>query len=370
MAKLKTQQEILEKFTEVHGNKYDYSKMFYRNTRSLVCIICRTHGEFSQLAMGHTKGYGCPACSVNSRADTLEICIKEFIEKHGERYDYSKVVYRGIREPVIIICKDHGEFLQTPASHKRHGCTLCRNDSYKPKLSDVISKFNEVHDSAYSYENFKYVNSHTKGSMTCEHHGDFLQTPANHLKKQGCPKCGDLRTASHFRRTLDQVLESFRAKHGTTYDYSLITSYEGSDRDKLPIICSKHGVFRQQADNHSQGQGCPSCKKCGYNRSKAGSLYIFTHKNTTKVGITNRSVGTRLIEINKSSKQDFVLVESHKFSDGEIPFKIEKLILAYLAQNYNPVEDASHDGYTECFTDVDLKLLQEFVAQSIYTLQR
>jgi hypothetical protein len=306
-----------------------------------------------------------------SMGKSQEEVITKFREVHGNKYGYDKFIYTGMRNRGIVTCKVHGDFIQQAGNHIRgYGCRLCSHESYKSKLPDVIAKFNEVHNSIYRYENFKYVNSSTKGSVTCNQHGDFLVSPANHLKKRGCPKCGDLRTASHFRRTLDQVLESFRAKHGATYDYSLITSYEGSDRDKLPMICSKHGVFHMRSDNHSQGQGCPSCMKCGYNKSKAGSLYIFTHKNTTKVGITNRSVGTRLIEINKSSKQDFVLVESHKFSDGEIPFKIEKLILTYLAQNYNPVEDTSHDGYTECFTDVDLKLLQEFVAQSVYTLQR
>lgn len=299
---------------------------------------------------------------------THQEVIEKFIEVHGDRYEYKKFIFTGMCRKGVITCKVHGDFLQEASSHmKGAGCTLCRNDAYKPSFSAIITKFKEVHKSAYSYDKFVYINNLTRGLATCEKHGDFLVSPNNHRRGRGCPKCGDLRMAASCRRTLEKVLSSFKSKHGTTYDYSLITSYEGSDRDKLPILCSKHGIFHQRADNHSQGKGCPSCMKCGYNRSKAGSLYIMTSGNTTKVGITNRSVNTRLIEISRSSGIQFTLAESHKFSDGEIPFQIEKLVLEYLSNNYQPVVDTSHDGYTECFTDVDLKLLQEFVAQAINT---
>ena len=38
---------------------------------------------------------------------------------HGDKYDYSKVEYKGCLEKVCIICPEHGEFWQTPKSHLR-----------------------------------------------------------------------------------------------------------------------------------------------------------------------------------------------------------------------------------------------------------
>lgn len=56
---------------------------------------------------------------------------EEFIEKarlvHGDRYDYSKFIYINCMTKGIIICKEHGEFLQTPNSHisKKQNCFKC-----------------------------------------------------------------------------------------------------------------------------------------------------------------------------------------------------------------------------------------------------
>lgn len=62
----------------------------------------------------------------------VKLTTKEFIRRarqvHGNRYDYSKVKYEGSHKKVIIICREHGEFEQTPGNHI-HGqnCRKCRN---------------------------------------------------------------------------------------------------------------------------------------------------------------------------------------------------------------------------------------------------
>ena len=45
---------------------------------------------------------------------------------HGDRYSYSKSLYVNAETKLIISCKEHGDFLQTPSSHQRgHGCSKC-----------------------------------------------------------------------------------------------------------------------------------------------------------------------------------------------------------------------------------------------------
>jgi hypothetical protein len=59
------------------------------------------------------------------RKDTAKF-IAEAIAIHGERYDYSKVVYVKYRKRVEIICPVHGSFWQTPALHvKGRNCRKC-----------------------------------------------------------------------------------------------------------------------------------------------------------------------------------------------------------------------------------------------------
>jgi hypothetical protein len=45
MKKLTTE-EFIKRAIAVHGDKYDYSKVDYKNKEEKVCIICPKHGEF------------------------------------------------------------------------------------------------------------------------------------------------------------------------------------------------------------------------------------------------------------------------------------------------------------------------------------
>lgn len=51
-------------------------------------------------------------------AYTHDQIITQFTDAHGDTYDYSQVKYSAGSSNVIIVCKDHGPFPQTPAKHK------------------------------------------------------------------------------------------------------------------------------------------------------------------------------------------------------------------------------------------------------------
>jgi len=76
----------------------------------------------------------CIVCSLHECDEKEHKCDRktlEFIKKarkvHGYKYDYSRVRYVRNKEKVIIICRIHGEFLQTPSSHlQRQGCRKCQ----------------------------------------------------------------------------------------------------------------------------------------------------------------------------------------------------------------------------------------------------
>ena len=141
MAKALTQEQFIEKANIVHAGKYDYSDVVYINNRTKVNIICPTHGVFAQLPSSHLLGNGCPQCarlwsddhrknlqkaSRASRGMTTQEWIERAMAVHGNKYDYSKVVYVNQRTNVKIICPVHGLFEQKADSHLRgHGCRLC-----------------------------------------------------------------------------------------------------------------------------------------------------------------------------------------------------------------------------------------------------
>ena len=73
--------DFIEKAKEIHGNKYDYSKVEYKNLRTKVCIICPKHGEFWQIPYSHLKGFGCSKCGHEKTNNSKVSNTFIFIEK-------------------------------------------------------------------------------------------------------------------------------------------------------------------------------------------------------------------------------------------------------------------------------------------------
>ena len=89
-----TTEEITEKLKQIYGDKYDYSKVEYKSLQTKICVICKEHGEFWQMPQTMLKGYGCLVCAAeNRRKVDEERFLQRSKEKHGNFYDYSKVVY-------------------------------------------------------------------------------------------------------------------------------------------------------------------------------------------------------------------------------------------------------------------------------------
>lgn len=123
---------FLDRSKVIHGDRYDYSKVIWNNTRIKVEIVCSTHGSFYQTPFKHLQGQGCPNCRKNADV-TQEIFIERAKRIHGdEAYDYSQVHYESMWTPVEIICPTHGSFFQTPAKHVKtgkhaaQGCPDCK----------------------------------------------------------------------------------------------------------------------------------------------------------------------------------------------------------------------------------------------------
>ena len=187
---------------------------------------------------------------------------KKFIEKarkiHGDKYDYSKVVYKKSSEKVIIICSTHGEFWQTPDNHtnQKQGCPKCAKN-YKLTTKTFIEKAKNIHGNKYNYSKVEYVNAHTKVTIICPIHGEFEQMPYQHIQKHECPKCGGYNTGIKLSKTLEHFIKQAIIIHGSKYDYSKVKYV--NTHTKVKIICKKHGNFYQEPNNHLSGNGCPIC---------------------------------------------------------------------------------------------------------------
>ncbi len=121
----KTTESFINECILLRGDRYDYSKVNYVNNKTKIKIICNLHGVFEQTPNNHlSKLRNCPKCSGHLKNE--KEVVTNFINIHGTRYDYSKVNYINSKRKVEIICKEHGPFLQTPNNHlKGQNCKKC-----------------------------------------------------------------------------------------------------------------------------------------------------------------------------------------------------------------------------------------------------
>ena len=267
--------DFIRKARSVHGDKYDYSKVEYKDNKTRVIIICKEHGEFTQTPAKHYIKRGCPICSRYSHIKNpihVVFSTEDFIRKarsvHGDKYDYSKVEYTNNRNKITIICPIHGEFEQTPYSHlEGHGCFPCSrnraNDMMRHSTEDFIKKAKEIHGDKYDYSKVEYVTINKNVTIICKEHGEFQQTPYSHLKSNGCNKCTFRDLGVSQRSNTEDFIQKAKEIHGDKYDYSKV-EYTKND-SKVTIICPIHGEFKLTPKLHIQGS---ICYKCTYNTSK------------------------------------------------------------------------------------------------------
>lgn len=123
---------FLQKAREVHGPKYSYKHADFSNTHQDSSIECPLHGIFIQTLNNHLRGRGCPECAKISKTKTTQEAILSFIDIHQDTYDYSLVNYSKKDDKVVILCKKHGAFSQTPNNHlSGNGCPKCQNKDFK-----------------------------------------------------------------------------------------------------------------------------------------------------------------------------------------------------------------------------------------------
>ena len=217
-----------------------------------------------------------------------EAFILKAQEKHGTKFDYSKVEYTNCKKKVIITCPIHGEALQTPEMHlSTSGCRLCGMAEISRKATQPVG--NRLHEAVLKH-NDKYdysltdttAPSKSKMLIICPEHGEFKQTFNDHVKGKGCPSCGTNRTADARRMTQAQFVKKSEEVHAGKYDYSK-TSYT-LIKNSVVITCPIHGDFIQVAEVHLRGNGCNSCGVASASDKTRTSLAEFLEKAKAKHG--------------------------------------------------------------------------------------
>lgn len=114
--------------------------------------------------------------------------------------------------------------------------------SKKVTTYDFVNRAKIAHNNKYDYSKVDYINNSTKVCIICPEHGEFWQTPNNHLRGKGCPFCKGEKLRSDRRISLEEFIIRAKGIFNNKYDYSLVEIK--NVMTKVKIICPTHGVFR------------------------------------------------------------------------------------------------------------------------------
>lgn len=208
---------FLQRATEMHKGKFDYSQVEYITAKVKVKIICPNHGEFWIKPDKHLSknSRGCQECALDSRRKywgtkpkrepkpplSKEIILERCINKYGDKFQYSFEKYEGLsKKSLIIICPHHGEFVTSPSSFLAKqtitGCYQCGRNKLKIDITQsydtTIQQFNEKFNFQYDYPESNreiYKNKKSIIDIICKTHGPFKKKAQKHLAGQGCFQC-------------------------------------------------------------------------------------------------------------------------------------------------------------------------------------
>lgn len=265
----------------------------------------------------------------------LDLFLSNCIKIHNNKYDYSLVDINLYK--VKIICPIHGQFKQIKYHHiSGHGCPKCGN-CHIPTINEFIQKSNQIHNFKYDYNKVVYKNNNTNIIIDCPTHGEFTQTPGNHiLRENGCPSC-----SGNKKHTLDKFIQKSNEIHNNKYDYSL-SEYINSTT-KLIIICPIHGQFNQTPLSHMTNRH--GCKRCA-------DSYIPNEK--TDDYIIYRKLVRRYTERNK--KQLYENWDGFDYYDNE--YIKENVSLNHVDRSY-PSIDHKISVYNGFLNDINPKELSD-----------
>jgi len=259
-------QRFITKSSIKHNFKFDYSKVTFTTAKTKVEIICPIHGSFMQLPADHVRGIGCKKCGRDTAVEkTTKKWVdveRDFRKVHNDLYDYKVDTYINTSTKMVIGCKIHGEFEQTPSNHLRHGCPKCGNISTKTKqtsnTAEFIRKLKLLYGDFYDYTDIIYYNSKTKVEVHCPIHGEFTATPNSLLNGSGCPSCGTIKQGitkklNYFKLWVNEI-------HHRDSNISIdAQEYQGVN-STVTGTCNKHGKFEDVVINiKTRSNACIKC---------------------------------------------------------------------------------------------------------------
>lgn len=209
-------------------------------------------------------------------------------------------------------------------------------------LNNFIEKAKKVHSNKYDYSKITEYTYTKKVCIICPEHGEFWQTPKNHLTGRGCPICRYASVSKKLSLTTEIFIEKAKKLYGNIFDYSKV-EYK-NNYTKVCIICPEHGEFWTTPNNFLNGHTCPKCNIKERAKNAAMGTKSFVEKakkihgdkyDYSKVEYINSR--TKVCIICPIHGEFWITPDSHLYQNGGCHkcnhSKLENLIFDFLTAN-------------------------------------
>jgi len=210
----KPQKEFEKEIIDLYGEKYDLSKLEYRNKFTKVTLICDIHGEFAKAPDSILNGNACDfCCKKQTKSNDKGIFIEEAKKVYGDKDDYTDTEVISSKYKVKVRCTKHNIIFEKDIQSYLLGCGCpkCSAENYsflrKKTTEQFVKEAKEVHENRFDYTNTTYISVKNVLSVTCKKHSNTFECyPDNHLKVKsgGCKKCHS-----------EYISKKFKGREGT-----------------------------------------------------------------------------------------------------------------------------------------------------------
>ena len=226
-------EEYIKKAREKHGDKFGYEELDMNLEKNN--FYCREHGKiFQQETRNHLRYNGCPDCIKKNLSLSQEEFIKRGILKHGDKITYDKVNLIKLDIPVILTCKEHGDFEKLPYDFIRpfikdgdnNGCPVCSSSKGEQEVFKILRDLEIDFIREYKIPNFNYRYDFyiPNINVLIEYHGE------QHYK-------------SNNFYNYDKKNDIIKADLGKTYKYDILNiSYKDKDVKKTIVDFLKNYI--------------------------------------------------------------------------------------------------------------------------------
>ncbi|MBN6775947.1 hypothetical protein JRG42_22395 [Pseudomonas granadensis] len=275
ISRIKDTEAFIAKSKAKFGQQFHYVETLWHSASTPVVLHCLRHNppEKVEINPDHhlRKKGGCRQCKADSararHGKTREVFIAEAKARHGEAFDYGKLVYVNAKTEVLIYCLKHCiEFWQLPEVHlKGGGCPACKSaklkksnaelyDQRSVKYEEFLTRANLTHNGYYRYEPESYVGFGKNVRIICPKHGVFSQRAERHASGSKCKKC----VADNLKITEPVLRSRIEQKFGSILSVRF-GAWSGFKTIVQAFCCRHRHSWSLTASALLSGGGCRHC---------------------------------------------------------------------------------------------------------------